>query len=382
VGKEISRRDFLRIFPGLAAKRAGEMKENFDEVTGRTGRKKKRKAPPAPTGEPVIPAFGAIVEGIPNLHPWIAAAHGIAAFLGRPRTYSWLLGTTGEAFTTAYSRENTRAALHHTPGNTFLAALAVCGILGRAAHGGPFEPAIGGIAVALDGGAVPVIATRQGPVVIRSVEKEDRTADWIRPGEKRVTATFDELEEQWREAWWPGGSAAYIRVNLERAEERPAERISVPAIDAMVMLVTQTAKEPYAMGGAAWEAFAEDLRENRLAGETADAVLGELLPKIAVARLAAGGFFEEVAAATPKDRREAVEDARRIFREIHAPSPAGETFGTGLLPEAAQCLTEDQLPDHGKLEDAAFRERAADLFLEIRDREKEAAERVRDALPR
>ena len=70
-------------------------------------------------------------------------------------------------------------------------------------------------------------------------------------------------------------------MNLTKAEERPAERVSIPAVDAMVMLIGQTATEPFAMGGAAWEAFANDLRDDRLEGEPADTILGELLPKLA-----------------------------------------------------------------------------------------------------
>jgi len=378
LGKEISRRDFLRIFPGLAAKRAGEIKETLDEARGKL-RPKKKPTGPKPDGEPVIPAFGAVVDGIPNLHPWIGAAHGIAMWMNRPRSFAWMLGATGEAFTTAYSLEHPDVALRHTAGNTFLASLAITGILGRAAHGGPFAPAIGGVEVTLGRDLVPVIATRQGPALIRDVSVDEETADWIRPGEERAPVPFSELEEQWSSGWWPGGEVPFLRVTLEQAEDRAADLVASPAIEAMVMLVNQNIREPFASGAAAWEAFATDLRENRIAGDAADTILGELLPKLAVARLGAVGFLEEVAAAVPDERRDGVRAARRKFAEIHAPSNVGEVFGTGLLPEVAECLLEDQRPDPGKLAEPAFRERAADLLLEVRDRELEAADLIREA---
>ena len=42
MAKEISRRDFLRIFPGLAAKKADAIKETIDEARGKK-RPPKRK---------------------------------------------------------------------------------------------------------------------------------------------------------------------------------------------------------------------------------------------------------------------------------------------------------------------------------------------------
>jgi hypothetical protein len=323
-----------------------------------------------------------VVDGIPNLHPCIAAAHGIARWMKRPRSFAWMLGATGEAFTTAYSLERPEAALRHTAGNTFLAALAISGILGRAAHGGPFEPAIGGVEVTLGRDLVPILATRHGPALVRDVNMDAGTVDWIRPGEERTTVPFAEVEEEWSEGWWPAGEVPFLRVTLELAEDRAAALVANPAIEAMVMLVTQDVKEPYRTGAAAWEAFADDLREDRIAGDAADVIVGELLPKLAVARLGAVGFLEEVASAVPESRREGVEAARRKFAEIHTPSIVGEVFGTGLLPEAADCLLEDQLPDPGRLADPAFRERAADLLLEVRDREIEAADLVREAFDR
>jgi hypothetical protein len=216
-------------------------------------------------------------------------------------------------------------------------------------------------------------------VLVRDVNLDASTADWIRPGEERTTVTFEELEAAWSIGWWPGGEVPFLRVTLELAEDRSAQLVANPAIEAMVMLVLQDVREPYRTGSRAWEAFADDVREGRLEGEAADVVFGELLPKLAVARLGAVGFLEEVAAAVPDSRREGVEAARREFAEIHAPSVHGEVFGTGLLPEFADCVLEDGLPDSGKLADEALRNRAADLLLEIRDREKEAAERIRIA---
>jgi len=127
-----------------------------------------------------------------------------------------------------------------------------------------------------------------------------------------------------------------------------------------------------------------------------DAVLSvEHRPEAALDRLegAAGEEAEEPAlpeeepSQRDRDREDAMlvldgrEDllAELLREEIHAPSIVGETFGTGLLPEAADCLLTDGLPDPGKTEDPAFRERAAELMLEIRDRELEAAGLIEEA---
>ncbi|MEN8149826.1 MAG: hypothetical protein ABFS86_08380 [Planctomycetota bacterium] len=379
-GREISRRDFLRIFPGLAARRAEEIKDTIGEATGRRKKKAPKKPKPPPRDvEPRLPAFGETIDGIPNHHPWIATAHAIAAWMRRPRSYAWMLGATGEAFITAYSREDPAAALRHTPGNSFLASLAVTGIVARAAHGGPFAPAIGGVDVALGRDLVPVIATRDGPALIRDVDMDAELANWIRPGRERADVAFVDLEEHWGDGWWPGGGGAFLRVTLELAEDRDAARVTTPAIEAAAMLLSQAATSPLAMGSAAWEAFAEDLREGRLEGNAAETIVGELLPKLAVARVAAGTFLEEMAQAVPDTSREAILDAARKFREIHAPAGGGEVFGTGLLPEVAECVMEDQLVEPVKLEDPAYRERAADLLLEVRDRELEAADLIREA---
>jgi len=329
--------------------------------------------------EPRLPAPGALVDGIPNLHPWIAAAHAISAWMGRPRSYAFLLGATGEAFVAAWSREDPEAALRHSPGNTFLASLAITGILGRAAHGGPFAPAIGGVGVALGRDLVPVVATRDGPALIRDVDTDAGVANWIRPGEERADVTFADLEEAWRDGWWPGGGAPFLRVTLELAEDRAAARVATPAIDAAAMLLDQRATAPLAMGAAAWEAFATDVREGRLEGETAALLVGRHFPRLAVARIAAGSFLSEIAEAVPDASREAVRDAARIFREIHAPSNTGEVFGTGLLPEVAECVLEDGLVEPARLTDPAFRERASELLLEVRDLELRAADRIREA---
>jgi hypothetical protein len=214
------------------------------------------------------------------------------------------------------------------------------------------------------------------------VDPDKETVAWIRPGEERMTVPFAEVEEEWSMGWWPGGEVPFLRVTLELAEDRTAALVANPAVEAMVMLVRQDVKEPYRTGAAAWGALAEDIRENRIEGDAAGVIFGELLPKLAVARLGAVGFLEEIASAVPENRREGVEAARRKFAEIHTPSIVGEVFGTGLLPEAAECLLEDQLPDPGKLAEPAFRERAADLLLQVRDRELEAADLIRDAFER
>ena len=64
-------------------------------------------------------------------------------------------------------------------------------------------------------------------------------------------------------------------------------------------------------------------------------------------------------------------DPLRQHRSINL-DPTGQVWGTGLLPEFMDCVVTDELPDRGKIEDPALRERAADLLEQIREQESRA----------
>lgn len=361
--RPVSRRDFLRIFPGLMGRKVDEVKKSIPERMRRT-----RSRTSKPSGPVDLPAVGRTVDGIPLLHPWIGAAWAIAARHRRPRSLPFLLGATGEAFGFYYSREDPDGAAAHSPGNTFLLALALAGLSGRAAPGGPFEPALGGLEVAIGKGLTAVIAAGDDPAVVVSVDREKREATWVRPGVEAAEIAFDDLADAWREGRWPGGRGAFLRVTVEEGPERASKEVLGPALPAALELLHREKAGPFAAGPAAWTALAEDLRAGALGGAE-EVVLDRLLPRVAVARRAAGDFLESAARLIDGEKAKAALAAARVFREIHAPSIEGEVFGTGLLPEAAECLRTNGKADPAKLDDPALRKRAADLLLEIRDLE-------------
>lgn len=362
----MSRRDFLRLFPGLMSRKADEIKKSIP------GQIRRRKKVVKPVGDPALPADGEVVDGLPLLYPWIGTAWAVATARGRPRSLPFLLGATGEAFSLFYSLEDPAGAHALSPGNTFLLALALAGLGGRAATGGPLDPAIGGVKVSLERGLTTVLATADGPAVILAVNRENRTAEWVRPGEPRAEISFESLEAKWAEGTWPGGRGRFLRCTVESGPDRPRAAVLPAALPAAVSLLLRETAGDFASGPAAWAALAGDIESGTVPAE----VLGRLLPRVAVARRAAGDFLAEVEPLVAADRRPAVAEATRTFREIHAPSIAGEIFGTGLLPEVAECLFTAGAPDPEKLADPALRKRAAALLLEIRERELDAARRL------
>lgn len=361
--RPVSRRDFLRIFPGLMGRKVDEVKKS---IPAELRRARARSSKPSEAVD--LPPPGRTVDGVPLLHPWIGAAWAVAARHRRPRSLPFLLGATGEAFSFFYSREDPAGAAANSPGNTFLLALALAGLVGRAAPGGSFEPALGGLEVAIGNGLTAVIAAGDEPALVLAVDREKKEATWVRPGADAAPISFDDLGEAWREGRWPGGRGSFIRVTVENGPERSSGELLGPALPAALDLLRREKAGPFAAGPAAWTTFADDVRAGAL-GDAAEVVLGTLLPRVAVARRAAGDFLETAARLLEGEKADAAVAAARVFREIHAPSIEGEVFGTGLLPEAAECLLTDGKPDAAKLDDPALRERAADLLLEVRDLE-------------
>ena len=370
---EVSRRDFLRIFPGMMGKKADEFRKAIPKGL-RELSPRERRPPPGPLR---LPAPGDVVDGLPLLHPWIGAAQAIAIRHGRARTLPFLLGATGEAFSFFHSLEDPEGAAALSPGNTFLLALALTGLGARSAPGGPFEPALGGVEVAIGKGLTVAIATATGPAVLLGVDREKETARWLRPGEPEADVPFETLREAWREGSWPGGRGAFLRVTVDPGPNRARAEVLAAALPAAASLLERDTAGEYAAGPAAWEALARDVRAGALA-EAADVVLRVALPRAAVARRAAGDVLAEIGPIVAEKRRPGVAHASRIFREIHSPSLVGAVYGTGLIPEAAECLLTDEYPDPAKLADPALRERAATLFEEVAMHEREAAAALRE----
>ena len=105
---------------------------------------------------------------------------------------------------------------------------------------------------------------------------------------------------------------------------------------------------------------------------------GRRLPGLdfAVARGAAGGFLESLARAIPPDDRGPVEEAARCFRRVHQPPPTAEIWGTGLLPELAECVRAEDRPAPESLATPEVRERAAGLLEAIAEEEDRAVEEL------
>ncbi|MHC4469723.1 MAG: hypothetical protein ACYTDY_00970 [Planctomycetota bacterium] len=320
-----------------------------------------------------LPAFGAPLEGIPAVHPWIAIAHGLGERLGRRCPYVLLLGASGEAFRIAYDREEPARAHETSPVNTFLAALAVSGLTGQVMQGGPFEPALGGVQASVEKGFAVVVGSRTGPAVVAAVDREAEDVEWVHARDEPRRISFGDLEKRWEAASWSSGPAPFLRVTVERGSApRPLDEVARVGIETMAMLLSHDPPGTAAGGLAAWEAWAEDLRADAITPERAEILHGDVLTELGVGRLAASRFLESIARAIPPEERGPVEDASRLYREIHNPDPTGEVWGTGLLPEVAECLLSDGAPDPEKLGRPALRERAADLLLEIRDLESQA----------
>ncbi len=368
MAREISRRSFLFRFRDILADSvAAASREAAGAARAKTGPDARHP-----------PRAGELLDGVPALHPWAALAFGLGARYGRRHPYPLLLGASGEAFRVVYSREDPRGALRHSPVNTFLAALAVAGLSARAATGGPFGPALGGVEVTLNRGAAVVAGTRDGPGLVTGVDRKAEVVEFTPALAPPRRVPFALFEEEWSEGWWESGPAPFLRITVEGGGPvRSLEDLCRVGLETMIMLLTREGEGPWTTGLAAWDAFAGDLREDRISGEAAEVLLGDLLPSLAAARIGAWRFLEAIARALPPEHREPVEAASLLYREIHNPDPAGGIWGTGFLAEAAECLLTDEVPDPGKLESPEARERAAGLLSRVRENEARAVERIR-----
>jgi hypothetical protein len=363
---ELSRRAFLRGLPRLFGRSLEAARDGVKEGIS-------RKRADLSARRLTLPEHGSSLDGIPAVHPWIAIAHALAERTGRRVPYVLPLGGSGEAFRIGYDREDPARGMRESPVNSFLAALAIAGLTGQGMQGGPFEPAIGGVEASMAKGFSVVVGSGGGPAVLTAVDLKASQVEWVRGGDVSRRLSFEEFEREWEAASWSAGPAPYLRVTVERGQEpQPLEKVARAGILSMGMLLRHEGEGSTVGGLAAWEAWAEDLRADAISAERAEALHGEWLERIGVGRLAAGRFFDAIARAMPPDEREAAEKATRIFREIHEPDPTGEVWGTGLLPEVAQCLTTDGRPDPEKLVDPVLRERAAGLIDEIHALESKA----------
>jgi hypothetical protein len=365
----ISRRDFLR---GLIGRGAHAFAES---VAGDLG---EDEPPPAPPPAPVTVAReGEVLEGIPVAHPWIAVARAVAEKHGRRIPYILLLGASGEAFRLAWSLARSEEAARHGPLNSFLGALAIPGLSARAATGGPLEPALGGAETALANGRTVVLGTARGPALLVEVDRKVERVRWITPATGPVSVPFPELARLWSSGRWPSGPAPFLRVVVEPiGAPRPLDEVARAGFETMLLLLTKDFGGETATGLAAYEAWAEDLREDRIGAAEAEILHGELLQATGVGRAAAARFLEAVSRALPPDVREPVEAAARCYARVHSLSATGEFWGTGLFPELVECLTTDEIPDPGLLADEAVRERAAELVDGIREQEARAVEHI------
>ena len=370
---EVSRRDLLGKLPGLFRRSMARAAESMAE--GRPARPGKRKS-----SGPKLPLWGELIDGLPAVHPWIVIAHAAAEHLARRYPYLLLMGASGEAFRFAYDPEDPGGAVARASVNTFLAALAVTGISARATHGGPFEPAIGGVEVALGKGLVVVVATSEGPGVVHRVERENRRVHWSTLRDGRRDHSFEEFAWLWEAGAWMNGPAPWLRVTLEKGgDPQPLDRVAKVGIESMRMLLTAEPETGPRQGLQAIAALAEDIRTGRPTEEQGQALFGEFLATFAAGRMAAGMFLEGIGRALPPEDRDGVTAAARAYGEIHAPPPTEGVWGTGLMAEFAECVLIDRRPDPTCLADEARRTRAADLLLKVRDLEQQALDAV--ALP-
>jgi hypothetical protein len=303
-------------------------------------------------------------------------AHALAERLGRRVPYVLLLGASGEAFRLSYDREAPagRLSAPGPPVNTFLAALALSGLEARATHGGPFEPALGGVETEVGKGLAVVLGSRTGPAILAGVNRKDGDVERVHSRGEPARIPLEDFREQWEQACWMGGPAPFLRITVEKgAAPRPLDDMSRVGLETLVTLLSDDAP---GRGLSAWEAWAKDLLDDAVTGEQAQALYGGLLPALAAGRLAGARFLQSIARAIPPESRGPVEAAARCYREIHNPDLTGEPWGTGLLPEVAQCVLTEDRPDPEKLGDPALRERAAKLLTEIRACEARALEHV------
>jgi hypothetical protein len=362
---EVSRRDLLRKFPALFRKSAERARE---AMAGEQA----AAAKPELTG-PRLPAWGELLDGLPAVHPWLVIAHAAVEHLSRRYPYLLLMGASGEAFRIAYDPEDPGGAAARASVNTFLAALAVTGVAARATHGGPFEPALGGVEVTIGKGLLVVVATADGPGVVHRVDREARKVAWSTVRDGRRESSFEEFDVLWEAGAWMNGPAPWLRVTLEKGgDPRPLDQVAKVGVEAMRMVLTAEPKEGPRQGLQAIEALAADLRHGRPTAEQAEVLFGDFLATFAAGRMAAGMFLDAIGRAIDPEEREGIEAAARRYGEIHAPPPTEGVWGTGVLPEFAECVLADGRPDPTCLADEARRNRAADLLLRIRDLEREA----------
>ena len=367
---EVSRRDLLRKLPALFKRSAAKFTESISE--GREG----RTQAPKDSG-PTLPGWGEMIDGLPAVHPWIVIAHASAVHLLRRYPYTLLMGASGEAFRFAYDPEDPGGAVARASVNTFLAALAITGVSARATHGGPFEPAIGGVEVALGKDLVVVVATSDGPGVIHRVDRENRRVSWSTVRHGRREHPFEEFEWMWEAGAWMNGPAPWLRVTLEKGgTPRPLDQVARVGLESMEMLLTEAPEEGPKQGLQAIEALAEDIRRGLPTDGQARELCGAFLETFAVGRMAAGMFLDAIGRAFPPAERDGLTEAARAYREIHASPPTEGVWGTGLLPEFAECVLTEGKPDPAFLEDETIRSRAADLLMEVRDLEQDALKAV------
>lgn len=363
---DLSRRDLFRKLPALFRRSAKGFTDSLANETG--GRPKK----PGNSG-PELPAWGEMVDGLPAVHPWIVIAHAAAQHLKRRYPYTLLMGASGEAFRFAYDPEDPGGAVALASVNTFLAALAITGVSARATHGGPFEPAIGGVEVALGKGMVVVVATSEGPGVIHRVDPENRLLTWSTLKDGRREFTYEQFDWIWEAGAWMNGSAPWLRVTLETGSTpRPLDQVAKVGIESMRMLLTAAPQEGPKQGLLAIEALAEDLRRGLPTDLQVKELCGDFLETFAVGRMAAGMFLDAIGRAYPPEKRDEITAAAHAYGEIHASPPTDGIWGTGLLPEFAECVLTDGRPDPSFLEDETLRARAADLLMKVRELEEDA----------
>lgn len=372
---EVSRRSFLKRFPALIAKSAAAFAETLGEGMRSAGDTNEPGKAVDPT---VMPAAGAPVEGIPAVHPWITTARTLAEQLGHRVPYILLLGASGEAFRLSYSREDPVEGASHSPINTFLAAIEICGLSAQAAPGGPFAPALGSVEAALGKDLGVVVATDRGPAILLRVDRQAKRVRLAFGGAAPEWVSFADLVTAWAGGAWAGGPAPYLRLTVSPDNSpRPLDDVARAGIKTIITLLDGEFPGPEATGLAAWEAWAGDLRDGKLPPDASEFLAGDFLEMVGVSRMAGGRFLDAVSRATPPDLGDDLDAAARCYMEIHSSAHVGEVWGTGLFPELAECMTTDGHPDPEKLADPAIRTRAADLMLAIRDKEAEALEHLR-----
>jgi hypothetical protein len=363
-----SRRDFLRRLPGLFRRSAASFAESLPEAL--KGGKPEKPAIPAVA----IPPLHMPLDGLPVESPWAATAFACAEKLTRRLPFGLLLGASGEAFRTVWSDTDREEAAATAPLNTFLTACGVAGLAAAAAPGGPFEPARAGAVTAVRrGGCLVVLALRSGPAVLLESFDGRREVRLARTDPRPAVLGFEELEREWMEGWWPSGRAPFLRVLLSPGPPlRPLSEVAPLALRTVSAMLEPREAGGLSFGVAAWEAMAAAAREGRMPDDAADPFYTEILPALAAGRAAAGPFLEALGRALPANERAGVVEAAGLFRKVHEGDPAGDLYGTGLLPDLAACLLTDQLPDPARIADPAIRAEAARLLAEIHATESRA----------